>query len=147
MNEWDLPIEVIMQRMTEGKEELAKSTGDLNLFRDRRFRTGQFGVQTDGLYEQYGIPDLLLSNIPFPLLDMTDAPAMFVDVISTYMFVRRDEVPFKAGMKILCEGSEFLLQEYINMDGDLVVGTLELVPTQDEVPYCACCEAKQCVGE
>tara|TARA_Y100001938_G_C7802865_1_gene287959 strand:+ start:37 stop:495 length:459 start_codon:yes stop_codon:yes gene_type:complete len=147
MNEWDLPIEVIMQRMTEGKEELAKSTGDLNLFRDRRFRTGQFGVQTDGLYEQYGIPDLLLSNIPFPLLDMTDAPAMFVDVISTYMFVRRDEVPFKAGMKILCEGSEFLLQEYIDEGGNFVVGTLELVPTQDEVPYCASCEANQCVGE
>ena len=32
MNEWDLPVEVIMQHMTEGKEELAKSTGDLILF-------------------------------------------------------------------------------------------------------------------
>lgn len=147
MNEWDLPVEVIMQQMTEGKEELAKSTGDLILFRDRRFRMGQFGVQTDGLHEQYGLPDLLLSNIPYPLIEMTDVYAMYVDIISTYMFVRRDEVTFKAGMKILCEGNEFLLQDYIDEDGNFVVGTLELVPTQDEVPYCACCQAKECIEE
>ena len=69
MNEWDLPVEVIMQQMTEGKEELAKSTGDLILFRDRRFLSGSVSAQIRCTTRTvwFFTRIYFLSNIPYPL--------------------------------------------------------------------------------
>ena len=98
-------------------------------------------------YTNNMVCQIFLSNIPYPLIEMTDAHAMYVDIISTYMFVRRDEVTFKAGMKILCEGNEFLLQDYIDEDGNFRGWCFKLVPTQDEVPLPGLLQAKECIEE
>ena len=55
------------------------------------------------------------------------------------MYARKDEITFEAGMTIIIEEYEFLLKEYEGY-------ALELVSTQDEVPYCACCEAGEACG-
>lgn len=140
MNEWDEDIDVIMERMEAAKEVLDKGTGQFILFRDKRYGTGQFGIITDGLNENFDMPDLVMSNIPYYLFDMTEAHANLLEIIATYMYARKDEVSFKAGMTVVIEGHEFLLKDY---DGI----ALEFVSTQDEVPYCATCEAGEVCGE
>ena len=140
MNEWDADIDEITKRMDAAKEVLNKGTGQFILFRDFRYGTGQFGIITDGLNENFDMPDLVMSNIPYYLFDMTEGHANLLEIIATYMYARKDEITFKAGMTIVIEGYEFLLKEYEGY-------ALEFVSTQDEVPYCACCEAEEACGE
>lgn len=139
MNDWDEDIDVIMKRMEAAKKVLDSSIGQFILFRDLRYGTGQFGIITDGLNEQFDMLDLVMSNIPYYLFDMTEGHANLLEIIATYMYARKDEITFKAGMTIIIEGYEFLLKEYEGY-------ALELVSTQDEVPYCACCEAGETCG-
>lgn len=140
MNDWDEDVDVIIERMEAAKKVLDTGTGQFILFRDSRYDTGQFGIITDGLNEQFDMPDLVMSNIPYYLFDMTEAHANLLEIIATYMYARKDEITFKAGMTIAIEGYEFLLKEYEGY-------ALELVSTQDEVPHCASCEAGEVCGE
>ena len=139
MNDWDEDIDVIRERMDAAKKVLDSGTGQFILFRDLRYDTGQFGIRTDGLNEQFDMPDLVMSNIPYYLFDMTEGHANLLEIIATYMYARKDEITFEAGMTIIIEEYEFLLKEYEGY-------ALELVSTQDEVPYCACCEAGEACG-
>ena len=140
MNDWDEDHDVIIERMETAKKVLDTGTGQFILFRDLRYGTGQFGIITDGLNEQFDMPDLVMSNIPYYLFDMTEGHANLLEIIATYMYARKDEITFKVGMTIAIEGYEFLLKDYDE------VRALELVSTQDEVPYCACCEAGEVCG-
>ena len=140
MNEWDEDIEVITERMTNARKTLDSALGKLVLFRDTRYATGQFGVRTDGFVDNFDMPDLVMGNIPYYLFDMTQEHTHLLEVIATYMYIRSDEITFKAGMTIVVEDYEFLLRDY---EGH----SLELVSPQDEVPYCACCDAAKVCGE
>jgi hypothetical protein len=140
MNEWNEELEVIMERMKAAKDVLDASLGSLILFRDNRYDTGQFGVITDGLFEQFQMPDLVLGNIPYYMFGMTEEHANLLELIATYMYARKDEITFKADMTLGIEGQEFLLKDYEGY-------ALEIVSNQEEVPYCACCEAGEHVGE
>ena len=144
MENWDLPVPEIIDRMEKAKDVLDSSTGNFIFARDTRYVTGQFLLRTDGMFEQYDLPDLVLGNVPYPLMN---AGAGLLDILNTYQYVRKGELEFVDGFLLLTEGDEYILKEYTDEDGDTIDNTLEICSTQVEVDWCACCENKKHVGE
>ena len=144
MNEWDIPVPEIMHRMEEARLELDNSTGDFILGRDTRYVTGQFLLRTDGMFEQHGLPDLLFGNVPYPFMESAGS---LLGILGCYQYARRDDVDFVNGLIIEMEGDEYILKQYVDNEGDIIPNVLEVVSTQEEVDYCACCENNKHIGE
>jgi hypothetical protein len=130
MNEWDAELEDIIRDMNAASEKL-NGTCAINYALDEEFPKGYFELSTDGMWDNWELPELKIRGVHCAFLDHA---ARLLDLVNAYRLARPDH-NVNDGVLLTVEGEKLNLK--------LVDGFLQLEPGMEDIPYCECCEMNE----